>query len=60
MDIEPVTCSQIVQLTAWARALTTAGLHRADPEQLAAFHSAKADLLARIRNSTPDTPKDTE
>jgi hypothetical protein len=40
------------------RRLSHAGLHRADPAELAAFHHAKQDLLARIErhNHTPAAP----
>jgi hypothetical protein len=60
VDTEPVTTAEINALTAWARRLTTSGLYRADPGELAAFTEAKTTLLARIRHATPDAPKDTE
>jgi hypothetical protein len=42
------------------RRLSDAGIHRADPADLAAFHHAKHGLLARIerRHYTPPTPYD--
>jgi hypothetical protein len=42
------------------RRLSDTGTHRADPGELAAFHRAKRDLLARIerRNHAPATPYD--
>ena len=58
MDTEPVTASDIAELTAWARRLSVAGLHHADPGELAAFGAAKTDLLARIRATLPDLPED--
>jgi hypothetical protein len=38
--------------------MSHAGLHRAGPAELAAFHHAKKDLLARIEshNYTPAAP----
>ena len=52
--------SEISALIAWMRRLSHAGLHRADPAELAAFHHAKQDLLTRIErhNHTPATPYD--
>jgi hypothetical protein len=44
------------------RRLSDAGIHQADPAELAAFRHAKKDLLARIEaGSTPgNRPGDTE
>ena len=58
MDTEPVTVSDIAELTAWARRLSVTGLHDADPGEFAAFHAAKTDILARIRATLPDLPED--
>ncbi len=58
MDTEPVTCAEIAELTAWARRISSAGPTCADPGELTAFHTAKHELLARIRTGTPDTAKD--
>ena len=46
---------EVSALIAWARRLSDAGIGRADPAELAAFHHAKQDLLARIghRGHTP-------
>ena len=54
----PPAASEISALIAWARRLSDAGAHRASPAELAAFHHAKHDLLARIerRNHPPATP----
>lgn len=60
MGTEPVTAADIAQLTAWARRLTTAGLQRADPADLAAFTAAKTELLTRIRTTAPDATDITE
>ena len=51
---------EISALIAWARRLSDAGLHRADPAELAAFHHAKRDLLTRIQrhDRTPAAPHD--
>jgi hypothetical protein len=43
-----VTSREIAELTAWMRRLTQTGPGRADPAELAAFHAAKAALLARL------------
>jgi hypothetical protein len=43
---EPVTVTEIADLTAWARPL--AGNQLADPAEVAAYLTAKADLLERI------------
>jgi hypothetical protein len=42
------------------RRLSDAGVHRADPAELAAFQHAKRDLLTRLErcNRTPGTPHD--
>jgi hypothetical protein len=42
------------------RRLSDAGVHRADPAELAAFQHAKRDLLTRLErcNHTPGTPHD--
>ncbi len=42
------TAGEIAALLSWLRRLSEAGLHRADPAELAAFQLAKAGLLARI------------
>jgi hypothetical protein len=47
---ERVTIIEIADLTAWLRRLSTAGPGASDPAELAAFHTAKADLLAHIHN----------
>ena len=54
----PPPAGEISDLIAWMRRLSQAGLHRADPAELAAFHHAKKDLLARIEhhNHTPAAP----
>jgi len=39
---------EISHLIAWMRRLSDAGIHQADPAELAAFGHAKAELLARI------------
>jgi hypothetical protein len=39
---------EISHLIAWMRRLSDAGIHRADPAELAAFRQAKQALLARI------------
>jgi hypothetical protein len=52
---ERVTIPEITALLAWARALTEAGPH-ADPDDRAAYLTAKARLLARITATTrPET-----
>jgi hypothetical protein len=43
-----VSIGEISDLIAWMRRLSDAGIHRVDPAELAAFHAAKHDLLARI------------
>jgi len=48
--------SEISALIAWARRLSQAGARRANPAELAAFHHAKRDLLARIH--PPAAPDD--
>jgi hypothetical protein len=57
---ERVTSSEISSLIVWMRRLTEAGPRQADPAELAAFHRAKQDLLARIQHytPTPNTPAD--
>jgi len=45
--------AEISALIAWMRRLSDAGLHRADPAELAAFHHAKTSLLARIEHHSP-------
>ena len=40
--------AEVSALIAWMRRLSDAGVHRADPAELAAFQDAKKDLLARI------------
>jgi len=47
---------EVSALIAWARRLSDAGIRRADPAELAAFHHAKQDLLARIH--APASPDD--
>ena len=56
----PPPAGEVSALIAWMRRLSGAGLHRADPAELAAFGHAKKDLLARIerRNHPPATPHD--
>jgi hypothetical protein len=51
---------EISALIAWMRRLSDAGVHRADPAELAAFQHAKRDLLTRLErcNRTPGTPHD--
>jgi hypothetical protein len=43
-----VAPQEISHLIAWMRRLSDAGVHQADPAELAAFCHAKAGLLARI------------
>lgn len=47
---ERVTITEIADLTAWLRRLSTADPGASDPAELAAFHTAKADLLARTHD----------
>jgi hypothetical protein len=47
---EPVTTGEIADLTTWLRRLSADRPGATDPAELAAFHTAKADLLARIHN----------
>jgi hypothetical protein len=56
----PPAASEVSALIAWMRRLAGAGLHQADPAELAAFGHAKQDLLARIdrHHHTPATPDD--
>jgi hypothetical protein len=54
----PVSTTEIAALLAWARSLSEAG-PAADPDQRAAYQTAKAALLARITHTTPDSTKDT-
>jgi hypothetical protein len=57
----PVTAAEIAGLTAWMRRLSQAGLSRADPADLAAFHHAKQTLMARLETPNPSgTDKDTK
>ena len=46
----PPAPSEVSALIAWMRHLSDAGVHRADPAELAAFQHAKHDLLARIQH----------
>jgi hypothetical protein len=51
----PPAPAEVSALIAWMRRLSDAGAHQADPAELAAFQSAKKDLLARIQASqAPD------
>jgi len=56
---EPVTIAEIARFTAWARrlsaALSAAGRGATDNAELAAFHTAKARLFARIEDQHPHT-----
>ena len=54
----PPPAGEVSALIAWMRRMSHAGLHRAGPAELAAFHHAKKDLLARIEshNYTPAAP----
>jgi hypothetical protein len=56
----PPAASEISALIAWMRRLSDAGVHRADPAELAAFRHAKQGLLARIErhHRTPPAPYD--
>jgi hypothetical protein len=45
---EHVTITEITDLIAWARHLSAASPGATSPAELAAFHAAKTDLLARI------------
>jgi hypothetical protein len=58
----PPPAGEISALIAWMRRLSDTGAHRADPAELAAFLTAKRNLLARIErhNHTPATPCDQE
>ena len=51
----PPAAPEVFALIAWMRRLPDTGVHQADPAELAAFHHAKQDLLARIghRGHTP-------
>jgi hypothetical protein len=49
------TTAEICDLIGWMRRLSDAGIARADPAELVAFHAAKHDLLARIQQHTPTT-----
>jgi hypothetical protein len=53
------TIGEIADLLAWARSLSAQG-PLADPEQRAAFLTAKTQLLARITGSTYPTAEDGE
>jgi hypothetical protein len=52
--------SEISALIAWMRRLSDAGVHRAAPAELAAFHHAKRDLLTRLERCSraPEAPHD--
>lgn len=50
MPAEGVTITEIAQLIAWARRLSAAGPGATDETELAAFHTTKARLLARIED----------
>jgi len=58
--------SEISALITWMRRLSDAGVHRADPAELAAFRHAKQDLLTRLErhDRTPaashDQPGDSD
>jgi hypothetical protein len=58
-----VSTAEIAELIAWARRLSMAGPDMTDRADRAAFHAAKAHLLARIDNqdtaTTPDFREDT-
>jgi hypothetical protein len=57
---EPVTVTEITDLTAWLRRLSNTDPDTIDPAELAAFHTAKTTLLARIHNQhTPTTASTT-
>lgn len=51
---------EISALITWMRRLSDAGVHRADPAELAAFQHAKRDLLTRLEccDRTPAAPHD--
>ena len=61
---ERVTITEIADLTAWLQRLSADRPGATDPAELAAFHTAKADLLARIQDQhtlaarRPDPGKD--
>jgi hypothetical protein len=58
---DPVTATEIADLTTWMRRLSQAGISQADPADLAAFHQAKQALLARLGTQNPSGPdKDTK
>jgi hypothetical protein len=46
----PPAASEVSALITWARRLSDGGVHRADPAELAAFHHARHELLARIQH----------
>ena len=53
----PPEAWEISALIAWMRRLSDAGVHRASPAELTAFHHAKQGLLARIeRHNHPRPP----
>jgi hypothetical protein len=52
---ERVTITEIAQFTAWARRLSTAGPGATEEAELAAFHTTKARLLARIEDQHTHT-----
>lgn len=56
----PPAPAEVSALIAWMRRLSDAGVHRADPAELAASHHAKQNLLGRIqhRDHAPATPHD--
>ena len=51
---------EISALITWMRRLSDAGVHRADPAELAAFQHAKRDLLTRLErhDRAPAAPHD--
>ncbi|MGH3094810.1 MAG: hypothetical protein ACRDMV_02275 [Streptosporangiales bacterium] len=50
---------EITDLTSWAAALTRPGAHR-DPDEVAAFLTAKAALLARLTDEDNPATSTTE
>ena len=62
----PPAASEVSALITWMRRLSDAGVHRADPAELAAFRHAKQDLLTRLErhDRTPaashDQPGDSD
>jgi hypothetical protein len=51
---EPVTVTEIADLTAWLRRLSDTSPGATDSAELAAFHTAKTTLLARIHAQHTD------